>query len=163
MNILGIDPGTRFAGFSIMNAQGMGKLCLLEAGCLILSDKDLMQTRLHKIFIFFDKLIIQNKIGIIALETPFLGKNAQNFLKLGYVRGIIYLLADIHSIVLKEYAPREIKKAVTGSGSAEKDQVGRVVKVLFPQIVGAKIREDVTDAIAIALCGAWHEGGQHLK
>lgn len=157
MNILGIDPGTRVAGFSIMHVGQSGKICLKEAGCLLLPEKELLQTRLHKIYIFLDKKIIENNINTIVLETPFLGKNAQNFLKLGYVRGIIYLLADKHTIILKEYAPKEIKKAVTGSGSAEKDQVARVIKTLFPEIGSANVRHDITDAIAVSFCEALHK------
>lgn len=162
MNILGVDPGTRVAGFCIMQAQENGKIFLLEAGCLILSDKDTIQKRLHDIYTFFDKLLVTHNIQSIALETPFLGKNVQNFLKLGYVRAIIYLLSDIHVVTLQEYAPREIKKAITGSGSAEKDQVGRVVRALFPQIAASKVRDDVTDAIAISFCGALRQANRLL-
>lgn len=156
MNILGVDPGTRVAGFSIIQTNGPlgGKVSLKEAGCLILPVGDLMQIRLRKIYIFLDETIVKNKIDKIAIETPFLGKNAQNFLKLGYVRGIIYLLADKHGLNINEYAPTEVKKAITGSGSAAKDQVCRVVKALFPEIAAVSMRYDVTDAIAVAFCGA---------
>ncbi|RTL06557.1 crossover junction endodeoxyribonuclease RuvC [Candidatus Dependentiae bacterium] len=162
MKILGIDPGTRVAGFCIMQVQANGSILLLEAGCLLLSEKDTMQRRLRNIYDFFDTLLKSQNIQSIALETPFLGKNAHNFLKLGYVRAIIYLLSDIHTVGLHEYAPREVKKALTGSGSAEKDQVGRVVRALFPQIATKKIRDDVTDAIAISFCGALRQKGGHF-
>ena len=92
----------------------------------------------------------------IAIETPFLGKNAQNFLKLGYLRGILLLLADQHSMVIHEFAPRQIKQAVTGYGGASKEQVARVVLQLFPRLQKPK-KEDVTDALAIGLCAIWHQ------
>ncbi|HTM05805.1 MAG TPA: crossover junction endodeoxyribonuclease RuvC [Patescibacteria group bacterium] len=156
MNTLGIDPGTRFTGFSVLHVNSVGKFLLKEAGCLILSEKDPLAARLVKIYEFLGKKIIESNIRIIALETPFLGKNAQNFLKLGYVRGIIYLVAHQHNVLLKEYTPKEVKKLVTGFGNAEKDQVARAVKALFPEIARANttIRDDITDAVAISFCGA---------
>lgn len=90
----------------------------------------------------------------LALETPFLGKNAQNFLKLGYLRGILYLLTDTHKIHLHEFSPREVKQAVTGFGGAQKDQVARMMYQLFPTLTVQK-KDDVTDALAITLCAAW--------
>ena len=92
----------------------------------------------------------------MALETPFLGKNAQNFLKLGYLRGIVYLLADKNNIMLSEFTPTQVKQAVTGFGGASKDQVARMVLQLFPKIA-APDKLDVTDALAVTLCGLWHQ------
>lgn len=93
----------------------------------------------------------------MSLETPFLGKNAQNFLKLGYLRGILYLLANQHKLEIHEFAPRQVKSALTGFGGASKEQVARVILRLFPKIEAPK-RDDVTDALAITLCGIWHQG-----
>lgn len=156
MNTLGIDPGTRFTGFSIIHVNNSGKISLKEAGCLVLSEDQVLSARLYKIYDFLNKKVVESQIQVIALETPFLGKNAQNFLKLGYVRGIIYLVAHQHNVLLKEYAPKEIKKAITGSGNAEKDQVARTIKALFPEIAqsAVSIRTDITDAVAISFCGA---------
>jgi crossover junction endodeoxyribonuclease RuvC len=90
------------------------------------------------------------------LETPFFGKNAQNFLKLGYLRGALYLLADKNRLKLHEFYPREVKQAVTGYGGASKDQVARVILQLFPRMKSPK-KEDVTDALAVTLCGLWRQ------
>jgi crossover junction endodeoxyribonuclease RuvC len=94
------------------------------------------------------------KISSLALETPFLGKNAQNFLKLGYLRGILYLLADTYKLELHEFTPMQVKQSVTGYGGAGKDQVARVLHSLFPAL---KISDkyDATDALAVALSGLW--------
>jgi len=94
----------------------------------------------------------------IALETPFLGRNAQNFLKLGYVRGILYLLASQEKLTLCEFAPTQVKQAVTGFGGAQKEQVSRVIHQLFPAIKAIDSL-DVTDAIAVTLCGVWSQRG----
>jgi crossover junction endodeoxyribonuclease RuvC len=83
-----------------------------------------------------------------------LGKNTQVFLKLGYVRGILYLLAAKNKCVLHEFSPREVKQSITGFGGASKEQVARVLMQLFPRIAKPD-KEDVTDALAVTLCGLW--------
>ena len=97
----------------------------------------------------------------LALETPFLGKNAQNFLKLGYLRGLLYLLSNKNNLVLHEFAPRQVKQAVTGFGGASKDQVSRVVMQLFSHAIKAQ-KYDVTDALAVTLCGLWQTKTSHV-
>lgn len=157
MNILGVDPGTRFAGFSVMQVEQNRKIVLKEAGCLILPPTESLAKRLKKIYDFLNSKIVESNVHILALETPFMGKNAQNFLKLGYVRGIMYLLSEQHNLKLEEFAPKEIKKSITGSGNAEKDQVARVLMALFPAIGNASIRNDITDAVAVSFCAALHQ------
>lgn len=153
MVILGIDPGFRYAGFGIIKKEGQ-KALLLDYGYLALSSTDSIPHRIGLFHDFFNNKIEQWQVTIVALETPFLGKNAQNFLKLGYLRGIIYFLANKHSLHITEFAPCEIKQSITGYGSAQKDQVARVIMQLFPGLKEQK-KEDVTDAIAVTLCGLW--------
>lgn len=153
MVILGIDPGFSFTGFGILSIKP-GKRVLLDYGYVTLKPKDHLTRRLGIFFDFFDKKITNHSVSDIAIETPFLGKNAQNFLKLGYLRGAIYLLTDRYTLYLHEYSPREVKKSVTGYGAASKEQVCRSIKHLFPQLtVPAKL--DVSDALAVTLCAAW--------
>lgn len=111
---------------------------------------------------FFTKLIIHAQVSHLVLETPFLGKNALNFLKLGYLRGITYLLAHTHHVSITEYAPREIKRAVTGYGGAQKPQVATVLHSLFPRLPIQK-HLDATDALAAALCCLWKQRLDRLK
>ena len=153
MVILGIDPGFRFAGFGILKKEGRQAL-LLDYGHLTMSSSDSLSTRVGEFHEFFEEKIITFGVTVIALETPFLGKNAQNFLKLGYLRGILYLLAHKHKTTLQEFAPTEVKQSLTGFGGATKDQVARVVLQLFPGMEVPK-KEDVTDALAVTLCGLW--------
>jgi crossover junction endodeoxyribonuclease RuvC len=153
MNTIGIDPGTLCLGFSVMSNE-QRTICLQAAGCLILPPKAPLPERLKKIYDFLKEKIVEEKVNAIAIETPFLGKNVQNFLKLGYVRGIIYLLSQEHKLALSEFSPKEVKKAVTGSGSAEKEQVSRALQAFFPMIkLEATTKHDITDAIAVAFCG----------
>jgi crossover junction endodeoxyribonuclease RuvC len=151
--ILGIDPGFQCAGFGILKKEGRQAL-LLDYGYLTMSSSDSLVNRVGRFHEFFDEKIITWGVTVIALETPFLGKNAQNFLKLGYLRGILYLLTHKHKTTLQEFAPREVKQSVTGFGGATKDQVARVILQLFPGMEIPK-KEDVTDALAVTLCGLW--------
>lgn len=153
MKILGIDPGLGTSGFGVIECQG-SKLFLIDYGYLPLPATQSVSKRVKLFHDFFDAKIVEQAITHVALETPFLGKNAQNFLKLGYLRGILYLLAEKHNATLAEFAPREVKQAVTGFGGAQKDQVARVLLQLFPKMM-APDKADVTDAIAVTLCAAW--------
>ena len=161
MIILGIDPGFRYTGFGILKKEGR-KAFLLDHGLLKLPPKKHLTIRTGLFHDFFQEKISRWTVTNLALETPFLGKNAQNFLKLGYLRGILYLLTDKHNLQLHEFAPREIKQTLTGFGGASKDQVARVVMQLFPRLDMPK-RDDVTDALAITLCGLWQTKNVFLR
>jgi crossover junction endodeoxyribonuclease RuvC len=153
MIILGIDPGFSITGFGILKQEG-GKAILIDHGFLKMSATKTLPERIGIFHTHFEEKIQKFGIQAIALETPFLGKNAQNFLKLGYLRGILYLLSNKYQTELYEFAPREVKLAATGFGGAEKEQVARVIYRLFPAIPVVE-KADVTDAIAITLCGLW--------
>jgi crossover junction endodeoxyribonuclease RuvC len=157
MIMLGIDPGCRITGYAIAKKEGT-KVFLLDYGFLRLGATHDLHMRIGIFHRFFTEKIEKLGVTDIALETPFLGKNAQNFLKLGYLRGVLYLLADTHKLGLHEFGPRQVKQALTGFGGAEKEQVARVLLRLFPAM---KLPEkfDVTDAIAVTLCGVWQQQG----
>lgn len=155
MVVLGVDPGFRFAGFGVLKKEG-SKVFLLDHGFLKLPQTKGLVERTGLFYDFFKGKISTYQVDHLSLETPFLGKNAQNFLKLGYLRGILYLLADQNHLVIHEFAPRQVKSALTGFGGASKEQVARVIGRLFPKIKTPQ-RDDVTDALAITLCGLWHQ------
>jgi crossover junction endodeoxyribonuclease RuvC len=154
MIILGIDPGFSFTGYGVLKKEGH-KASLLDYGYLKMAPTKSLHERVGIFHSFFNQKIINYQVSAIALETPFLGKNAQNFLKLGYLRGILYLLVDTHKTELYEFSPREIKQSVTGFGGADKEQVARIILRLFPML-SAPDKADVTDAIAVTLCCLWH-------
>ncbi|MCL4360945.1 crossover junction endodeoxyribonuclease RuvC [Candidatus Dependentiae bacterium] len=161
MKILGIDPGFTVTGFAIMKKEN-GKIFLLDYGALKMSQTKTLAEKIEIFFDYFCEKIKTFEITDIALETPFLGKNAQNFLKLGYLRGILYLLAQKNNLKIHEYAPREVKMSVTGYGAADKEQVARVVTRLFLNIKTDKL--DITDALAVTLCALWKtQNNQLLK
>jgi len=153
MVVLGIDPGLITTGFGIIEQQ-RGKLVLLDCGALIFNVKHPIDQRIKLFYEFFEQKIILFSVTQVALETSFFSKNAQVYLKLGYLRGILYLLAAQRKLLLSEFAPCTVKKAITGSGKAEKEQVAFIIKKLFPGFVSQQ-KLDITDAVAVALCGAW--------
>ena len=161
--ILGIDPGFSVTGFSIIKKSG-SITALSDFGYLKLPTKKHLSERVGIFFETIKEKIVRHQVTELALETPFLGKNVQSFLKLGYLRGVLYLLAHQHSLILHEFSPREVKMAVTGFGGAGKDQVARMVISLFPKIttLGNFEKYDVTDAVAVSLAGLWHQGQQQL-
>lgn len=156
--ILGVDPGFSITGFAILKKDSSGKTFLIDCGYLKMSSSQPLSVRVGIFYNFFKEKIEKCGIKEISLETSFLGKNAQTFLKLGFLRGVLYLLADQYKLTLHEFAPREIKSAVTGFGGASKEQVASMVFRLFPRVaeLGVTARNDVTDALAICLCGFWH-------
>lgn len=161
MVILGIDPGFQFSGFGVIKKEG-GKIILMDYGFLKMNSSKSLSERIREFHDYFDFKIKKWNVTDVSLETPFLGKNAQNFLKLGYLRGILYLLANINNLKIHEFTPRQVKLSVTGFGGAQKDQVGRVIKQLFP-LMQAQEKNDVTDAIAVTLCGVWDQPSLFLS
>ena len=160
MVLLGIDPGTHISGFGVIKKNSR-QVVLLDCGYLKMAYSKPLPERVGIFHTFFTEKIAQWAVTDVALETPFLGKNAQNFLKLGYLRGILYLLSDTHNLSLHEFSPREVKQAITGFGGAKKDQVARVILQLFPRI-GKPDKDDVTDALAVTLCGLWRNKNSYL-
>ncbi len=164
MKILGVDPGFSVTGFAVIVVES-GKTALEDFGFLKMKSSDELSVRVGQFYQFFNKKILDLKITHISLETSFLGKNAQTFLKLGYLRGILYLLADQHKLLLQESTPMQVKAAVTGVGSASKDQVAFIVQRLFIALTkNGSLKHDVTDAVAIALCGVFSQSrDQRIK
>jgi crossover junction endodeoxyribonuclease RuvC len=154
--MLGIDPGFTITGYGVLKYD-QGKTYLIDHGYLKLNPKKHLSDRIGHFHRFFNQKIIDLSVTNLALETPFLGKNVQSFLKLGYLRGVLHLLANQHELDLHEFSPREVKMAVTGYGGAQKEQVANMVMQLFPKLatLGNVEKQDVTDAVAVSLSGLW--------
>ena len=154
--ILGVDPGLQVTGYAILKYDSP-QTNVIDFGYLKLNsvNEKEISIRIHNFYSFFTEKIQHHKVTHIAIETPFLGKNAQTFLKLGYLRGILYLLSQLHSCQLYEFSPREVKSAVTGFGAASKEQVAFMMFRMFKGLETVKVtaRADVTDALAVSLCG----------
>jgi crossover junction endodeoxyribonuclease RuvC len=151
---LGIDPGFHVTGYAIIRSEPK-KAFLVDCGYLQMSPKKHLSERVGEFHTFFTEKITTLKVTHIALETSFLGKNAQTFLKLGYLRGILYLLAHTHSLALHEFSPSQVKSTISGKGGASKEQIAQLMLSIFPDLLNVKAvaKNDVTDALAICLCG----------
>jgi crossover junction endodeoxyribonuclease RuvC len=147
--ILGVDPGTLVTGYGVIESR-QGRLRMLTSGAIRNADGTPMAERLKRIFDSLDAVICRTPPDEMAIETAFYGKNAQSALKLGHARGVAMLSAVQHGIPVHEYSPREVKKAITGNGSATKQQVQFMVLALLQPVKRPPLF-DITDALAVAI------------
>ncbi|MEZ7933867.1 MAG: crossover junction endodeoxyribonuclease RuvC [Sulfurospirillum sp.] len=151
MVILGIDPGTRNCGYSIVKKE-KNSLILVEAGLIKIKEK-VLQHQIMELVEGLDTIFKQHKIDEVAIEDIFYAYNPQTVLKLAQFRGALSLKILQVFGNFSEYTPLQVKKAVTGNGKAAKEQVAFMVK----KILGIKqeIKPlDISDAIAIAITHA---------
>ncbi len=153
MRIIGVDPGTIFTGYGIIDFE-KNELKHVAAGVIKIPTTKEMAPRLELIYSELNKLIKQFKPDEFALETAFYGKNVQSALKIGYARGVAMLVASHNGLAVKEYSPREVKKAVVGNGASTKEQVQFMIKKLLA-IRKTKMKFDESDALAVAICHAF--------
>lgn len=150
MIILGIDPGTLHTGYGVIK-QHNNVISLVDSGIIKISSFLPMGEKLELIYNSLDGIIKKYKPDEFAIETAFYGKNVQSAMKIGYARGVSLLAATHNKIPANEYSPREIKKAVTGTGAASKEQVGFMVTSLL-SLKKNEMKFDESDALAVALC-----------
>ena len=150
MVVLGVDPGSLKTGYGVIS-QSSGVLSVLVCGVIRLNPRRTHAERIGEIYRELEAVIDDFKPERLALETAFLSRNVQSALKLGQVRGAVIALAMNQHLELHEYAPREVKSAITGRGSASKEQVAFMVSRMLGLAEPPK-PYDVTDALGIALC-----------
>ncbi len=148
--MIGIDPGTSATGYGVVRRTG-GRLSLLECGVIRTTAKAPLPLRIREIHDELDEVLGRFEPDAVSIEAVFQGKNVRSALVLGHARGAILLGAALREIPIHEYSPREIKKAVVGTGGATKDQVGFMVQEHL------RLREpprpsDAADGVAAALC-----------
>jgi crossover junction endodeoxyribonuclease RuvC len=152
MIVLGIDPGTAALGWGVIDRSG-GALRLVDVGCLETSPSLGLPDRLLAIHRFLGETIARHDPQIIAVERLFFSRNAQTAFAVGQARGVVLLAAAEAGRTVREATPNEVKMAVTGSGSADKEQVGKMVAVVLG--LGAVPRpDDAADALAVAIWAA---------
>lgn len=145
--ILGIDPGSRITGYGVIRQQGR-QLLYLGSGCIRTSVDD-MPTRLKLIYAGVSEIITQFKPDFFAIEQVFMAKNPDSALKLGQARGVAIVAAVNLGLPVFEYAARQVKQTVVGTGAAEKSQVQHMVRSLLK--LPANPQADAADALAIAI------------
>jgi crossover junction endodeoxyribonuclease RuvC len=150
VRILGLDPGSQRTGYAVIEVNGP-RLAYVVSGAIKTSGDSLAE-RLQEIFVGVDRLATEFRPDEVAIERVFMHRNADSALKLGQARGAALSGTFALRPRVFEYAPREVKLAVVGTGGAQKEQVQLMVKRLL-QLTGP-LTEDAADALAIALCHA---------
>lgn len=148
--ILGIDPGSRITGIGVIEHRGEKQtpICLF-GGCIRLNAKE-MPLRLGELFHEIQDLVKVYRPTELAIEQVFVHKSVSSALKLGQARGVAIAAAMSESLPVFEYAPRQIKQAIVGKGSAEKAQIQHMIQILLN--LNAKPQADAADALAVAMC-----------
>lgn len=159
MRVLGIDPGLRNMGWGIIAVDG-SRLRHVANG-VIRSETGELGQRLSVLFRGLCAVIAQHGPDAAAVEQTFVNKDAVGTLKLGQARGVALLAPAEAGIVVGEYAPNAVKKAVVGVGHAAKEQVQHMVRVQLPGVVFDSA--DAADALAIAICHARHLQSRSLR
>jgi crossover junction endodeoxyribonuclease RuvC len=155
MRILGIDTGTRIAGYGIVDILSGGRLYAVDYGVIRANTKDAFPLRLKNIYEGLTNVIEKHKPDYAAVEEIFYGKNVKAALRIGEGRGIALLSAASANLPVSEYAATTVKKAVVGTGNAHKSQVQAMVKIILNL---SELPEpfDAADALAIAICHCHH-------
>ena len=146
--VLGIDPGSRSTGYGVLEISNR-RAHYVASGCISAQQAELPQ-RLGTIFHGISQIISEFAPTTIAIESVFMAKNAASALKLGQARGVAIAAGVARDLPVFEYAARQVKQAVVGTGRANKEQVAHMVRVLL-QLPGTP-KADAADALAIALC-----------
>lgn len=151
---MGIDPGTNLLGFGVIRVEGR-EVSFVGMGVADMRKEKSHFDKLRKLGDEMRRLLDEYSPDELSIESPFYGKNPQVMLKLGRAQGAAVTAALLRGIPVSEYAPREAKIAITGVGSASKEQVS----VMIQKILKVDLKPehlDATDALALALCHYFH-------
>ena len=148
MRILGLDPGSRFCGYGVIDCHA-GELTYVECGILTAPAGKPMEARLGEIARGLREVIADLSPAVVAVEDVFLQHNPRSALALAQARGMALAVIGLAGLSVASYPPASVKKAVSGFGRADKGQIARMVQSLIglkslPQV-------DATDALAVAI------------
>lgn len=158
--IMGIDPGTNKMGYGVIRVCGR-EARYVTMGYIAIPSALSTYEKLGVIYSEIDRIMSIYKPTEVAYEAPFFGKNIQSMLKLGRAQGVAMAAAIKHNADIFEYAPSKIKIAITGKGSASKEQVANLLKAIL------KLEElpknlDSTDGLAVALCHHYQDSNMNI-
>ena len=157
--IIGIDPGLVSTGWGIIESKG-SSLTFVDCGTIAPNVKAPLSERLHALYADLTRIIELYKPTSAAIEETFVTANGASTLKLGQARGALIVTLAAKGLPVAEYATRSVKKALVGTGTADKNQVSQMVGVLMPaaRAALAACKHDAADALAIAICHAHSRG-----
>ena len=153
MVIIGFDPGLSHTGYAVLNKEG-NNINLVQCGLISPKRNKSLSERLFTIFSETNKLLEDFNPNLVVIENVFYGKNVHSAIKLGQAKASIMLSSEKYNIDMVDYTPREIKQSIVGNGAASKEQVEFMVKKIFKLDDTMLKRNDISDAIAVAWCGA---------
>lgn len=148
--ILGIDPGSRVTGYGIIDFS-RSRAVHVASGCIPVCGEDLA-AKLRVIYEAVIALVERHQPVEMVVEQVFVHRNAESALKLGQARGAAMLAGAMQALPVYEYAPRAVKQAITGTGTATKEQVQHMIRVLLG--LTKLPPSDAADALGVALCHA---------
>ena len=148
--IIGIDPGSQKTGFGIIDVEG--SRCRYVTSGVIRLPATALPPRLEMIFRNLQTVIREYSPAEAVVEEVFMAKSAGSALKLGQARGAAVVACVSEGVAVSEYSARQIKKAVVGTGAADKLQIQHMIRVLLN--LPAAPQEDAADALAAAVCHA---------
>ncbi len=160
VRIIGIDPGLRNTGWGVVESQG-SSLRFVAAGTVKSNGKAGLAERLCQLHDGLVEVLTSHGPDEAAVENTFVNKDAGATLKLGQARGIAMLVPARAGLLVSEYAPNAVKKAVIGVGHGDKTQIKLMVGMLLPKATYDS--DDAADALAIAICHAHHRGGGNAR
>jgi len=158
VRVIGVDPGLRYTGWGVIEADG-NRLRHVADGVIATDGEASVPERLKTLHDALAALIAEHRPDEAAVEETYVNRNGAATLKLGYARGVALLAPALAGIPVEEYAATAVKRAVVGTGGAEKHQVQMMVRRLLP---GAVLRRlDAADALAVAICHAHHRASRN--
>jgi crossover junction endodeoxyribonuclease RuvC len=153
MRVLGVDPGLGRCGWAVLERRG-GRVAALGYGT-IHTDGAEVAPRLFELATKLRQVLAAHRPQALAIERLFFNANVRTAMTVGQASGVVLLLAAEHGLAVTAYTPPQVKQAVTGSGTAPKEQVGYMVKALLG-LASVPAPADTADALAVALCHLNH-------
>ncbi|HZD25576.1 MAG TPA: crossover junction endodeoxyribonuclease RuvC [Alphaproteobacteria bacterium] len=151
MRLIGLDPGLQRTGWGMVEAAS-GRLSHLGHGVVVSDGSRPLSERLRQLFEALGEVLALWQPDEAAVEETFVNKNPTTTLRLGQARAIALLAPAMAGIPVAEYPPNLVKKAVVGTGHAQKQQVAMMVRTLLP--TAGAVEADAADALAVAICHA---------
>ena len=155
MRVLGVDPGLGRCGWAVLEGRG-GRVTAAGYGT-ITTDGEQVAPRLAALATRLRAVLAAHRPEALAIERVFFNANVRTAMTVGQASGVVLLLAAEHGLEVSSYTPPQVKQAVTGTGSAPKEQVGYMVKALCG-LAAVPTPADTADALAVALCHLNHAG-----
>jgi crossover junction endodeoxyribonuclease RuvC len=155
MRVLGVDPGLGRCGWAVLDQAG-GRARAVAYGT-VETGGDQVAPRLATLAARVREVLAANRPEVLAVERVFFNANVRTAMTVGQASGVVLLVAAEHGLQVATYTPPQVKRAVTGTGGAPKEQVGYMVRALLG-LEAVPTPADTADALAVALCHLHHAG-----